>query len=137
MSPSNSSKPPQDEAGTQRGQTVDHDKADRAIDTHPAGSKVAMRRRRYDPDHYREVAARAHARMQDLYDSEPQRRGGTTTKQRYGHAHYVEIGTKGGEAVRDKRGHDFYVEIGRRGGKSPKQHSHESQASEDASRSEN
>jgi general stress protein YciG len=77
-------------------------------------------------------AVKGNARMRQLYGTEPQRRGGTTTKQRYGHEHYVEIGTKGGETVRDKRGKDFYVEIGRRGGKRPKHRSDASQVNADA-----
>jgi general stress protein YciG len=77
-------------------------------------------------------AVKGNARMHALHGTEPQRRGGTTTKQRYGHEHYVEIGTKGGEKVRDKYGKDFYVEIGRRGGKRPKHHSDASQVNRDA-----
>ncbi|MFH0903473.1 MAG: KGG domain-containing protein [Pseudomonadota bacterium] len=43
-------------------------------------------------------------------------KGGQTTKERYGHEFYEEIGRKGGETVRDTRGHEFYEEIGRKGG---------------------
>jgi general stress protein YciG len=66
--------------------------------------------------------ARGSARVREPNGTEAQRRGGMTTKQRYGREHFVEIGAKGGELVRDKRGKDFYVEIGRRGGKSRKHH---------------
>jgi general stress protein YciG len=68
--------------------------------------------------------------MRELHGTDPQRRGGATTKQRYGHEHYVEIGAKGGEVVRNKRGKDFFVEIGRRGGKSSKRQSDVPQGSE-------
>lgn len=44
------------------------------------------------------------------------RKGGQTTKARYGSEFYRDIGRKGGEAVRDSRGHEFYEEIGRKGG---------------------
>jgi general stress protein YciG len=68
----------------------------------------------------RDTSARGSTQAQEPRGTEGQRRGGMTTKRRYGHEHFVEIGAKGGEIVRDKRGKDFYVEIGRRGGKSPK-----------------
>lgn len=48
-------------------------------------------------------------------------KGGQTTKARYGHEFYEEIGRKGGEAVRDRRGHEFYEEIGRKGGQKVRQ----------------
>jgi uncharacterized protein len=76
-------------------------------------------------------AVKANARMHELHGTEAQQRGGMTTKQRYGHEHFVEIGAKGGETVRDKRGKEFFVEIGRRGGNSPKRQSHAKQGSED------
>lgn len=43
------------------------------------------------------------------------KKGGATTKARYGHEFYVAIGRKGGRKVRE-RGHEFYEEIGRKGG---------------------
>ena len=44
------------------------------------------------------------------------KKGGQTTKERYGTPFYKEIGRKGGEKTRDERGHEFYEEIGRKGG---------------------
>ena len=44
------------------------------------------------------------------------KKGGQTTKSRYGHGFYEEIGRKGGETVRETRGHEFYEEIGHKGG---------------------
>ncbi len=46
---------------------------------------------------------------------EAARRGGETTRDRYGAGFYEEIGAKGGRTVRDERGTEFFEEIGRRG----------------------
>jgi general stress protein YciG len=45
------------------------------------------------------------------------RRGGQTTKARYGPEFYSKIGAKGGETVARERGSDYYAEIGRKGGR--------------------
>lgn len=47
---------------------------------------------------------------------EAARKGGNTTKQRYGPDFYSRIGRKGGQRVAKERGPDFYSEIGRKGG---------------------
>ncbi|MHB8585646.1 MAG: KGG domain-containing protein [Thermoplasmatota archaeon] len=49
--------------------------------------------------------------------SEAGRRGGQTTKARYGPEFYSKIGAKGGETVARERGSDYYAEIGRKGGR--------------------
>ncbi len=45
------------------------------------------------------------------------RKGGQTTKSKYGSKFYEEIGRKGGLATARTHGHEFYEEIGRKGGK--------------------
>lgn len=47
---------------------------------------------------------------------EAARKGGNTTKERYGPDFYSRIGRKGGQRVARERGPDFYSEIGRKGG---------------------
>ena len=47
---------------------------------------------------------------------EAARKGGNTTKQRYGPDFYSRIGKKGGQRVARERGSEFYAEIGRKGG---------------------
>lgn len=47
---------------------------------------------------------------------EAARKGGTTTKERYGPDFYSRIGRKGGQRVARERGPEFYSEIGRKGG---------------------
>jgi general stress protein YciG len=47
---------------------------------------------------------------------EAARKGGNTTKQRYGPDFYSRIGKKGGQRVARERGPEFYAEIGRKGG---------------------
>lgn len=47
---------------------------------------------------------------------EAARKGGNTTKERYGPDFYSRIGRKGGQRVAKERGPDFYSEIGRKGG---------------------
>jgi general stress protein YciG len=48
--------------------------------------------------------------------AEAARKGGNTTKQRYGPDFYSRIGRKGGQRVARERGPEFYSEIGRKGG---------------------
>lgn len=47
---------------------------------------------------------------------EAARKGGKTTKERYGPEFYSRIGRKGGQRVARERGPEFYAEIGRKGG---------------------
>ena len=47
---------------------------------------------------------------------EAARKGGQTTKSRYGPDFYSRIGRKGGQRVARERGPEFYSEIGRKGG---------------------
>ncbi len=47
---------------------------------------------------------------------EAARKGGNTTKRRYGPEFYSRIGRKGGQRVARERGPEFYSEIGRKGG---------------------
>jgi len=47
---------------------------------------------------------------------EAARKGGNTTKKRYGPDFYSRIGRKGGQRVARERGPEFYSEIGRKGG---------------------
>jgi len=47
---------------------------------------------------------------------EAARKGGNTTKERYGPDFYSRIGRKGGQRVAKERGPEFYSEIGRKGG---------------------
>ena len=47
---------------------------------------------------------------------EAARKGGNTTKERYGPDFYSRIGRKGGQRVARERGPEFYSEIGRKGG---------------------
>lgn len=47
---------------------------------------------------------------------EAARKGGNTTKERYGPDFYSRIGKKGGQRVARERGPEFYAEIGRKGG---------------------
>jgi len=44
------------------------------------------------------------------------RRGGTSTKKRYGPDFYKNIGKKGGETTKQRHGHEHYEKIGRKGG---------------------
>lgn len=48
--------------------------------------------------------------------SEAAKRGGRTTRDRYGAEHFRQIGATGGSAIFQTRGVDYYQEIGRRGG---------------------
>lgn len=47
---------------------------------------------------------------------EAARKGGNTTKERYGPDFYSRIGRKGGQRVARERGPEFYSQIGRKGG---------------------
>ena len=44
------------------------------------------------------------------------RRGGTSTKKKYGGEFYQSIGKKGGETTKQRMGPGFYEKIGRKGG---------------------
>ncbi len=52
--------------------------------------------------------------------AEAGRKGGLSTKRRYGDRHFSEIGRlggkKGGEATKQRYGVEFYQQIGRKGG---------------------
>jgi len=52
--------------------------------------------------------------------SEAGRKGGLSTKQRYGEDHFSEIGRmggkKGGESTKSRYGVEFYQKIGKKGG---------------------
>lgn len=52
--------------------------------------------------------------------SEAGRKGGQTTKEKYGPEFYARIGKKGGETVSEERGPEFYAEIGKKGGETVK-----------------
>ena len=58
--------------------------------------------------------------MREIHGTEAVRQGGTTTKQRYGHEHFVAIGAKGGTLIREKYGKSYFAELGRRGGRARK-----------------
>ena len=45
------------------------------------------------------------------------RKGGKTTRQRYGSEFYQEIGQKGGRAVSERYSHEHFQAIGRKGGR--------------------
>ncbi len=45
------------------------------------------------------------------------RKGGKTTRQRYGSEFYQEIGQKGGKAVSERYSHEHFQTIGRKGGR--------------------
>ena len=45
------------------------------------------------------------------------RKGGKTTRQRYGTEFYQEIGQKGGRAVSERYSHEHFQQIGRMGGR--------------------
>jgi uncharacterized protein len=48
--------------------------------------------------------------------SENARRGGIAVREKYGSAHFAQIGAKGGRMARERHGGEFYATIGRRGG---------------------
>ncbi|HET8570788.1 MAG TPA: hypothetical protein VFN14_02780 [Candidatus Limnocylindria bacterium] len=45
------------------------------------------------------------------------RKGGKTTRQRYGAEFYQEIGQKGGKTVSERYSHEHFQNIGRKGGR--------------------
>ena len=49
------------------------------------------------------------------------RRGGTSTKKKYGPQFYQSIGKKGGETTKKRHGPEFYEKIGKKGGQRVKQ----------------
>jgi general stress protein YciG len=49
------------------------------------------------------------------------RRGGVSTKKRYGPEFYQSIGKKGGETTKQRHGPQFYEKIGKKGGQKVKQ----------------
>ena len=55
-------------------------------------------------------------RSRPMTIEEAARKGGNTTKERYGPDFYSRIGRKGGQRVARERGPEFYSEIGRKGG---------------------
>jgi uncharacterized protein len=59
-------------------------------------------------------------RAKKMSKAEAGRKGGLSTKQRYGERYFSEIGRlggrKGGEVTRDRYGIEFYQKIGRKGG---------------------
>lgn len=44
------------------------------------------------------------------------RKGGASTLERYGEAHFSACGKKGGATTRDRYGKNHYIELGRKGG---------------------
>ncbi len=61
----------------------------------------------------------------DMSVSEAGRKGGETTKKRYGEGFYEEIGRKGGrkggETTKERYGEGFYEDIGYKGGQKVKE----------------
>ena len=61
----------------------------------------------------------------DMSVSEAGRKGGETTKERYGEGFYVQIGRKGGrkggETTKERYGEGFYEDIGHKGGQKVKE----------------
>ncbi len=49
------------------------------------------------------------------------RRGGTSTKKKYGGEFYKSIGKKGGDTTKERMGPGFYEKIGKKGGAKVKQ----------------
>ena len=56
----------------------------------------------------------------DITVREAGRRGGTTTKKRYGPGFYQSIGKKGGETTKQRHGPEYYQRIGKIGGQTMK-----------------
>lgn len=77
-----------------------------------AERKLAQRRKRAAEPTETEAAAPE----RPMTIEEAARKGGNTTKERYGPDFYSRIGRKGGQRVAKERGPDFYSEIGRKGG---------------------
>ncbi|MEP7082745.1 MAG: hypothetical protein ABI841_07190, partial [Chloroflexota bacterium] len=53
----------------------------------------------------------------DMSVREAGRKGGTTTRARYGAEFFQEIGAKGGKAVSERYSNEHFREIGRKGGR--------------------
>ncbi len=49
------------------------------------------------------------------------RRGGSSTKKKYGGEFYKSIGKKGGETTKQRHGREHYEKIGRKGGQQMRQ----------------
>lgn len=68
----------------------------------------------------RENTAATDPQPQKMSRAEAGRKGGRTTKQRYGEEHFGRIGKiggkKGGETTKERYGSEFYQRIGRLGG---------------------
>jgi uncharacterized protein len=71
---------------------------------------MADRRRRSRDDPTNEVEGNMSVR-------EAGRKGGTTTRARYGPEFFQEIGAKGGRAVSERYSNEHFREIGRKGGR--------------------
>ena len=54
--------------------------------------------------------------MKEMTVSEAGRKGGETTKKRYGNGFYEAIGKKGGKVTSSRHGKPFYEAIGQKGG---------------------
>ncbi len=65
-------------------------------------------------------ASSSQSQSQKMTRAEAGRKGGKTTKQRYGEEHFGRIGKiggkKGGETTKERYGSEFYQKIGRLGG---------------------
>jgi uncharacterized protein len=72
------------------------------------------------PEAQEPVKTQADQGSRKMSRAEAGRKGGQTTKQRYGDEHFGRIGKiggkKGGETTKQRYGSDFYREIGRIGG---------------------
>ena len=56
----------------------------------------------------------------DITVREAGRRGGASTKKKYGPKFYQSIGRKGGETTKQRHGPEHYVKIGKMGGQTMK-----------------
>jgi len=67
-----------------------------------------------------ETVGNGEVRPRKMSRAEAGRKGGLSTKRRYGDRHFSEIGRlggkKGGEATKQRYGVEFYQQIGRKGG---------------------
>lgn len=85
---------------------------------------VGLRQCVFDGECYGQGRLREVSRMdeQKMSRSEAGRKGGLSTKQRYGGDHFSRIGRlggkKGGESTKQRYGVEFYQKIGRKGGAS-------------------
>lgn len=68
------------------------------------------------PNNAKEQEGGEENRARPMTIEEAARKGGNTTKERYGPDFYSRIGRKGGQRVARERGPEFYSEIGRKGG---------------------